>query len=45
MLIDCRKVIDLGHSDVALAIGSQTTAIWLVFPEDLEEAAEMLAEK
>ena len=30
---------------VALAIGSQTTAHWLVFPEDLEEAAEMLAER
>ena len=29
--------------DVALAIGSQTTAIWLVLPEDIEEAAEMLA--
>jgi len=33
------------YVDVALAIGSQTTAIWLVFPEDLEEAAEMLAER
>jgi len=29
--------------DVALPIGRQTTAPWLVFPEDLEEAAEMLA--
>ncbi|MDP2924197.1 MAG: hypothetical protein Q8O30_10845 [Candidatus Omnitrophota bacterium] len=33
------------YVDVALAIGSQTTAIWFVFPEDLEEAAEMLAQK
>ncbi len=49
------KVSHLGHSDVAttlryyvdvaLAMGSQTTALWLVFPEDLEEAAEMLAER
>ena len=31
------------YVDVALSIGRQTTALWLVFPEDLEEAAEMLA--
>ena len=33
------------YVDVALPIGRQTTALWLVFPEDLEEAAEMLAER
>lgn len=30
---------------VALPIERQTTALWLVFLEDLEEAAEMLAER
>jgi hypothetical protein len=33
------------YVDVALPIGRQTIALWLVFPEDLEEAAEMLAER
>jgi len=32
------------YVDVALPIGKQTITIWLVFPEDLEEAAEMLEE-
>ena len=35
------KVIDLGHSDVV-----ETLRYYMdVFPEDLEEAAEMLAER
>ncbi len=35
------KVIGLGHSDVATTLRYYVD----VFPEDLEEAAEMLAEK
>jgi len=44
----------LGHSDVATTLRyyvdvalpiAPPTAGWLVFPEDLEEAAEMLAER
>ncbi|MFA4889662.1 MAG: hypothetical protein WC628_08845 [Candidatus Omnitrophota bacterium] len=31
------------YVDVVLPIGRQATALWFVFPEDLEEAAEMLA--
>jgi len=35
-----------GGQTIALwLIGGQTTALWLVFPGDLEEAAEMLAER
>ena len=35
-----------GGQTIALwLIGRQTTALWLVFPGDLEEAAEMLAGK
>jgi len=30
------------YVNVVLLIGREATAHWLVFPEDLEEAAEML---
>ena len=40
---DCyvAKVVDIGHSDVAMTLRYYVD----VFPEDLEEAAEMLAER
>lgn len=41
MLADCRKSLDLEHSDVATKLRYYVD----VFPEDLEKAAEMLAGK
>lgn len=32
-----------GQTTACWPVGRQTTTLWLVFPEDLEEAAETLA--